>query len=873
MTQIEDPGNRALLSSIELARERLDDIRRAARTDSGEGVLPALELLGSDLDQLAARASELPRSQEELVASYQDQKQILLRDVSAHRRSEADLRESHRFIAAILGALTSHVAVLDEKGDIIAVNTAWERFAHSERAGAPSIGLGTNYLAVLDAGAARGSEEDEQVAAAIREILAGRRSRFSIELPSRTSAKDRWFSLRLTPFEGRGAARVVVAKEDVTERRRAEEALRQSMNRTQAILDSAVDGILTIDETGILQSVNPAAERMFGYSVAELQGRSVNILMPSPDRERHDSYIASYLETGNKKIIGIGREVLGQRRDGTVFPLDLAVSEVYIGGKRTFMGTLRDVTERKEIEEALLRQRDFAESLVETAQVIVLVLDTRGRIVRFNRYFEEVSGYRLDEVRGQDWFGFLPPRDRDRIRKVFERGLRDVPTRGNVNQIVTRDGTVREIEWYSKTLREGDGEVLGVLATGHDITERLELEEQFRQAQKMEAIGRLAGGVAHDFNTLLGTILGYSEMLLDRLGGEDALRRPVEQIRRGAERGAALTRQLLAFSRRQVLRPEVLDLNAVLDEMDDMLGRLIGADLALEHRKEPELASVKVDAGQIQQVIMNLVVNACDALAEIRDGRIVIATENAEVDETQADRAGLASPGCYVRLSVRDTGCGMDERTRRRAFEPFFTTKEVGKGTGLGLSTVYGIVRQSGGGILVESESGGGTVFEVYLPRSGARLVRTADEDAVAPPRRGSETVLLVEDDEMFLELLGEVLEAGGYHVMAAAGPAEALVLSERHPGEVELLVSDMVMPGMSGKELAVRLSAQRPEMKVLLMSGYSDEALAERGVSSDSGFIQKPFSTKELVRKVRQRLDGDAAQEGDAVEDQVADR
>ena len=853
MATIEDS---ILLERVEKLRAELEEIRRGGHDAS------RLAGLESELEELRTGIDELLRTRSDLVAAHLEQEETLRRDVSDHRRAESELRESRRFIAAILGALTTHVAVLDERGVVIAVNTAWERFESSGRSGATTIGLGANYLAACDAAATAGSAEARRLASAIREILDGKRKDFSIETSTRRERRraggtpSRWFSMRITAFDGGGPARLVVAREDVTERRLAEEALRQSMNRTQLILDSAVDGIITIDDGGTIASINPAGERMFGYAASELIGRNVSVLMPSPDREAHDGYLSRYLETGRKKIIGIGREVVGQRRDGTTFPLDLAVSEVFIGGQRTFMGTLRDVTERKEIEEALRHERDFAEGLVETAQVIVLVLDTEARIVRFNRYFEEISGYSLNEVKGRDWFTtFLPSWDHQRIRRAFARALANMPTIGNVNPIVTKAGDERQIEWYSKTLRNAVGEITGVLATGHDITERLELEEQFRQAQKLEAVGRLAGGVAHDFNTLLGSILGYGEMLLDRLDAADTLRRPVEQIRRGAERGAALTRQLLAFSRRQVLKPEVLDLRAVLADMDDMLRRLIGADFELAVRHDPDLAPVKVDAGQIQQVIMNLVVNACDAMAG--GGRIEIATENVDVDETHNDRPSVLAPGRYVRVNIADTGCGMDEETRQQIFEPFFTTKEKGKGTGLGLSTVYGIVRQSGGGVAVDSRLGEGTRFKVYLLRSEETPAAASVEAPTAEPERGSETVLLVEDDEMFLDLLGEVLDANGYDVLAAGDPAQAMTLSDGHPGEVDLLITDMVMPGMSGKELAARLTDERPAMKVLLMSGYSDESLEERGVSSDAGFIQKPFSTRELVRKVRQRLDG----------------
>lgn len=639
----------------------------------------------------------------------------------------------------------------------------------------------------------------------------------------------------------------------------ARSALR-SEARYEAILKSAVDGIVTIDDAGIIDSVNPATERMFGYRADELIGRNVKILMPSPYHEEHDGYLDRYLETAEKKIIGIGREVVGRRKDGSVFPLDLAVSEVVLEGSRSFVGLLRDITERKEFEEALRRERDFAEGLVETARVIVLVLDPEGRIVRYNPYMERISGYPLDEVRGQHWFPkFVPEREHRRIRRVFKRALETKPTSAIVNPIITKDGTERVVEWHNTSLHDANGNVTGVLATGQDITERSNLESQLRQAQKMEAVGRLAGGVAHDFNTLLGSIFGYSEMVLDQLGAEHPQRRAIEQILRGAERGAKLTRQLLAFSRRQVLRPRLLDLNTVIGEMEDMLRRLMTEDIELAFELEPQLGRVKVDSGQIEQVIMNLIVNAADA--QPQGGRIVIATANRDINAGHADRSAVLVAGRYVMLGVRDAGTGMDDETRSRAFEPFFTTKAQGKGTGLGLSTVYGIVRQSGGGVVIDSAPGRGTCVNIYLLRSEDEVEDAPREAPPEAPGKGSETLLLVEDDEMFLELTGEVLESQGYQVLSASSPSEALAISRRHPEPIHLLVTDMVMPEMTGRDLARRLTEERPQLVVLLMSGYSDEILEERGAAdADRAFIQKPFSTKDLARAVRELLDGSKA-------------
>ncbi len=638
--------------------------------------------------------------------------------------------------------------------------------------------------------------------------------------------------------------------------RQVERSKQWSEARYRAILESAVDGIVTCDEAGIIDSANPSAEKMFGYTADELIGCNVNILMPPPYRQEHDGHIARYRETGEKKIIGIEREAVGQRRDGSVFPLDLAISEVFLGDSRSFVGLLRDVTERKDVEEALRRERDFAESLAETARIIVLVLDTEGRIVRFNPYMEKVSGYRLEEVKGKLWFPtFLPERDQKRIGKAFLQAVEALPSSAVTNAIVTKNGDERLIEWHTTTLQDAGGEVAGVLSVGQDITERVHLESQLRQAQKMEAIGRLAGGVAHDFNTLLGSIFGYSEMVLDSLPEDHPQRRAIEQIHRGAERGAALTRQLLAFSRRQVLQPRLLDLNVVITEMREMLRRLTTEDIELVFDLEERIGRVKVDAGQIEQVIMNLIVNSADALPQ--SGRITLETANLDIDAGHAERGAVLVAGRYVTLSVTDNGCGMDADTKNHAFEPFFTTKEQGKGTGLGLSTVYGIVRQSGGGVSIDSQPGEGTCVKIYLLRSEETAEKAPSESAKDTPDRGSETILLVEDDEMFLELTTEVLESQGYTVLPANTPTEAQAISSRHLEPIHLLVTDMVMPEMTGSVLARRLATERPHLAVLLMSGYSDEILEERSAAdSDRAFIQKPFRTKDLARTVRDLLD-----------------
>jgi nitrogen-specific signal transduction histidine kinase/ActR/RegA family two-component response regulator len=396
---------------------------------------------------------------------------------------------------------------------------------------------------------------------------------------------------------------------------------------------------------------------------------------------------------------------------------------------------------------------------------------------------------------------------------------------------------------------------VGLVVTFRDITARKDLEEQLRQSQKMEAIGRLAGGIAHDFNNLLTAISGYCELLLMGLGTGDPLRRICDEITKAADRAAALTRHLLAFSRKQVLQPKVLDLNAVVSAIDPMLRRLIGEDLELTILSAPTLGRVKADRVQIEQVLVNLAVNARDAMP--RGGKLIIETADVELDEAYVRRLVDVRAGSYVLLAVSDTGSGMDAETLAHIFEPFFTTKEPGKGTGLGLSTVYGIVKQSGGYIFVYSELNRGTTFKIYLPRVEEE-VPLPDQNAVpAIPTEGWETVLLVEDEQPVRALVREILQRNGYAVLEAGHGREALQISDRYPGPIHLMVTDVVMPGISGCELAEHLASRRPDTKVLYVSGYTDNALLNHDMTDPTiAFLQKPFTTYALARKVREVLD-----------------
>jgi len=398
---------------------------------------------------------------------------------------------------------------------------------------------------------------------------------------------------------------------------------------------------------------------------------------------------------------------------------------------------------------------------------------------------------------------------------------------------------------------------------GRDITEQKNIEEQLRQSQKLEAIGRLAGGVAHDFNNMLGAIIGYSDIILATTDKADPLHRDIEHIKGAGERAAALTRQLLAFSRKQTLQPKVMDLNAAVTGIEKMLGRLIGEDIELSTVLADDLGRVKADPGQIDQIIMNLAVNSRDAMPD--GGKLTVETANAELDENYAENHVGVTPGPHVMLAVTDTGCGMDAETRSHIFEPFFTTKGIDKGTGLGLSTVYGIVKQTGGNVWVYSEPGKGTAFKIYLPRIEETVEAAERRRPAAARARGAETVLVVEDEEVLRRLASRILSLAGYKVLEARIGGEALVLCEQHDGPIHLMLTDVVMPQMSGRKLAERVASLRPDMKVAYMSGYTDDAVVRNGVlDPDMPFIQKPFTASGLARKVREVLDspGNAPQQ-----------
>ena len=525
-------------------------------------------------------------------------------------------------------------------------------------------------------------------------------------------------------------------------------------------------------------------------------------------------------------------------------------------------GLLLDITDRKANEEELRATNETIQVLIEASPLAIMALDTEGNVTLWNPAAERIFGWTKEEAIGR-LNPIVPGEKIEEFHVLRERVLREGGFSGLELRRRNKENMPVDLSVSTAPMRDARGKIIGIMEVMDDITERKQIEEslrlseeQFRQAQKMEAVGMLAGGVAHDFNNLLTAIRGYSDLLLQRIDANSPYRKEVEEIHRAGDRASVLTRQLLAFSRKQVMQPKVLDLNEVVAGMEEMLRRMIDENIELITVLRPDLWSVLVDPGQIEQVLMNLVVNARDAIE--RGGKITIETGNVVLDDAYISRHSVVAPGSYAMLAVSDTGTGMDEETKGRIFDPFFTTKEKGKGTGLGLSTVYGIVKQSNGYIWVYSERYRGTAFKIYLPRHEAADAEKRSEEVPAMSPKGHETILLVEDEELVRVLARDVLRGHGYTVLEACDGADAMGVAVSHRGPIHLMITDVVMPNMGGQEVAVSLAPLLREMKVLFISGYSDEAIVRHGILSPGArFLQKPFRLDGLLRKVREVLDG----------------
>jgi len=607
--------------------------------------------------------------------------------------------------------------------------------------------------------------------------------------------------------------------------------------------------VYDLETLGLLEA-NEAASRHYGYSREEFLRMQITDLRPNDDVPRLMEDIVQVRD--DWQYSGEWRHLL---KNGRIIDVSIRSHTLQFRGRNAVLVVINDITQHKRSENALQEAERKYRHLFEKAIIGIFQSTPQGRFTSVNESLATMLGYDspsdlIENVLDIEQQFYVD----SKRRHEFKRQLEEHNTLQSFEIEVYRKD--RSKMWVSANVRavRENGEIVSYEGSLEDVSQRKLLEEQFRQSQKMEAVGRLAGGVAHDFNNAIGVITGYSELLQLRLAPTDPLHKYADEIAKAGQRAASLTRQLLAFSRKQVIQPQVLDLNVIVGEMDKMLRRLIGEDIQITFSRSPRLAPIKADHGQIEQILMNLAVNARDAMP--KGGKLFIHTENVVLDETYSRQHAYVKEGHYVMLSFSDTGGGMDKQTQAKIFEPFFTTKDPGKGTGLGLSTVYGIVKQNGGYIWVYSEVGKGATFRIYFPRAEG-VEHGTEKEAVQPlPPRGTETVLLVEDEDPLRQLARTCLETGGYKVLSVPNAKAALELIEQTPDPIDLLLTDVIMPGMSGRELANIVTRLRPGIKVLFMSGYTNDLIAQYGVlEAGTLLLEKPFTLYSLLDKVDSAL------------------
>jgi two-component system cell cycle sensor histidine kinase/response regulator CckA len=611
---------------------------------------------------------------------------------------------------------------------------------------------------------------------------------------------------------------------------------------SEAVIESLPGIFYLFDDQGKMIRWNETFETITHYSTEDIAGMHPLDFFEGEDRKKVDSSIHQVFTNGKTTV-----EADLVRKNNGKIPFLFTGNRIDLDGQNYLVGLGIDITQRRRLEEA------FRDLFLHAPIGIYIVQNRRLRLV--NPGFQKITGYDEKELVGQDCLNLATPEYKDKIRQHAVQMLKGKTSSPYEYQFQTKDG---EIKWAMEsvvtTIYNGKKASIGYFM---DITERKRLEKQLTQAQRMEAVGILAGGIAHDFNNLLTAIMGYGELMKMDLEKNDPHHHYTEEILKTATRGSNLTHQLLAFSRKQILQPSVLSINTLVNNMEKLLRRLIGEDIELVTIIDPEVGAVRADKGQMEQIIMNLAVNARDAMPQ--GGKLTIETADVFLDETYGRGHLDVEPGPYVMLAVSDNGEGMDVATQSHIFEPFFTTKMIGQGTGLGLATVYGIVKQSGGHIWVYSEPEQGTTFKIYLPRVDEEISDTEQRGVTVTKLKGRETIMVVEDDDTLREVISRGLKKFGYGVITAANGGEALITNEKRKGPLNLLLTDVVLPHMGGRELAERLVSLRPGLKVLYMSGYTENAIVHHGILNDDvGFLQKPFKVNMMITKIREILDSE---------------
>ncbi|MEO8451779.1 MAG: PAS domain S-box protein [Gemmatimonadota bacterium] len=753
----------------------------------------------------------------------------------------------HRLSQAILDTLSTQVAVVDEQGSIIAINSAWTHFV-SEASNSGLPGIGANYLDLARLESGPYAEMGSAAFLGITAVLDGSLPHFALEYQGHSALQR--FLLTVSPLAATSTTAAVVTHLEITGMLVGAEQFRElALHIPQAlwVMDA---------ERGTFLYVSPGYSRIWGRSGQSLlndPGSYLEAIHPA-DRAMMSAADAAMCQTGHLEV-----ECHIVRPDQSVRLVSIQSFPVLGEQGRLVrsIGVVEDITERK------AGQDDHARlaAIVDRSDDAIVSSTLDGIVLTWNPGAERLYGYVAEEMVGRSISVLFTPDHYEEYLRTMERATKGEEVAAYESQRLRKDGKLIEVSASIAPILVSTGEVVGISRIDHDLAKVKLLEAQFRQAQKMEAVGRLAGGVAHDFNNLLTIIAGYSEILLGDLPPGDPGRDWVMEIKKAGQRASALTRQLLAFSRKQVLEQKVVDLNAMVTESRNLLERLVGDDVDLVTRLDPDIGRVKTDLGQLEQSLMNLVVNARDAIPQ--GGMITIETGNTVLDQTYCRLHPEVRPGPYVMLAVSDTGCGMNEETMASIFEPFFTTKRAGKGTGLGLAMVHGFITQSGGLVVVRSEPGLGSTFKIFLPQVDAVVLpRTAEQRVEAMPQ-GRETILLVEYEAPLRALARHVLQACGYKVLEAAHADGAIRLAERHKGSIHLLLTDVVLQGMGARVVAERIAVAKPAIKVLYLGGYADQAVSPPGaVESYTAILPKPFTPSALAVKVRAVLDDERCQE-----------
>jgi PAS domain S-box-containing protein len=814
-----------------------DLLAQAAR---GEAMGPVdFTLTRKDGGEVIAEGVNLP-----LYIQGQNLVLTIVRDITARKQAEEALRESEARYRTLFEASPDALILMD-----LDMNIIMENQRGLEMVGHDSLEQFMSRSSIDDIA----SEDRPRVKAAIKVLLAtGRTQTFETTMVKQDGA--RFPSLNsvalVRDVAGRPQTIIGIAR-DITALKQAEAGLRESEELFRSLVEHITLGITMINSDYRITMTNPAQGNLFHKHPREFIGKecfrefekrpAVCPLCPGT--------IA--MATGQKAEI----ETTGVRDDGSSLIARIHAFPSFgpDGEINGFIEVVEDITQSKQVEVALRQSEQRFRLMAETIQDVFWIANPgTGKMEYVSPGYEQVWGRTCQELyqSPQSFLETVHPEDRERVKtEIIAARERSIPW-DHEYRIIKPDGAVRWIHDRGFPVRDDQDRVTLYTGVARDITEPKALEQQLLQSQKMEAVGRLAGGIAHDFNNLLMAITGYGELMRAKVLKEDPLYGYLENILKAGDRAAALTQQLLTFSRQKIVHPQVIDLNRVVLDLEPMLRRLIGEDLDLEVVTDRRLGAVKADPGQLGQIIMNLVVNARDAMPQ--GGRLTLKTAPVNFTVGCHNRFGLTPPGAYVRLEVQDTGVGMDETTQAHVFEPFFTTKEPGKGTGLGLSIVYGIVKQSGGYLDLDSSPGAGSTFSIYLPRLEAIVEPPKAKIPITASFRGEETILLVEDEDVLRGLLAKFLRLYGYTVLEARHGGEALLACERHQGPIHVMVTDVVMPQMSGRELADRLTPLRPEMEIIYMSGYTEDALIQHGVADLSvAFLQKPFRPIELARRV----------------------